>query len=194
MKTKSVVALLSGTLILLSGCGAPLTAKTSEPGTQTSTEVASESPTEATSSDTGTFENPFAFGSLLSNDKVEIKLAKTEVNVDRIVASANMFNDAAPKGQQYVRVLVTIKNIGNEKVRTGDLTLAIIAATGESYSTAFVAGGSDGELNALSDVDPLYHGGTGNGYVYFLVPKGIVDGAIYSVSFEYSDEIFIKAN
>jgi hypothetical protein len=189
MKKLIAIAAVSSMVLMLAACAAPLTTKSPGPSESVSTDSA----TQDTNQDVGTFANPFNFGSMLANDEVEITLGKTEIGVDAIVHKANMFNADAPKGQLYVRVPVTIKNVGNDKVSPSSLEVSIIAATGESYSSALISGGSGGDPKTLDDVDALYHGGTGSGYVYFTVPKGIVPTAIYSVSWSYGSEVFVRA-
>ena len=142
----------------------------------------------------GTFEDPFKFGHHLGNDEVNAVLGKTEVGVDKKVRRANQFNHKAPEGTVFIRVPVTVENVGADKIVPWlDVRVKFVAATGESYDDVTPADGNGPSLEMFDDVNDLYKGGKGKGYLYFAVPKSTVANGRYAVSFDWgSDETFIK--
>lgn len=192
MKTLKITAAFALVAFIISGCGAP-TVKTSD-GYEAPATTPADSASPSQYVEEGTFDQPFTWGSTLTNSEVEVTLGRIEIGVDRLVSRANSFNDSAPKGQIYVRVPVVIKNVGTDKVNPQwDLDVTLVAASGESYEDASVSSGSGPDPELLEDVSALYPGGTGRGYIYFTAPKSILNDAMFAIQIDYSEEVFVKA-
>jgi hypothetical protein len=86
------------------------------------------------------------------------------------IIAANQFNDEAPDGQIYLRVLFTGVFEGTDTMSGTSAAHAfkLVGDQNTVYNSAFVSDSHD-VLNALSEQPDVISGGTLGGYIYYLV-------------------------
>lgn len=110
-----------------------------------------------------------AVDGLLDKYTAEFTLEET-IRGDRaweLVKAANMFNDAAPEGQEYLLAKIKVKVVKNEKadaaVSISGASFTAVSSAGKDYTNPFAVSPDPG-LNAS-----LYEGASDSGWITLLV-------------------------
>lgn len=145
-------------------------------------------------SEIGSRERPAPIGSVVlikdadGNRVWEVELVESSLNVNSVIANANMFNSAPPAGFQFARATVKVTYLGPAKGLPGsDLTVAFVSAAGTTHKTLdiFVVGPQD-----LSNVNELYPGATSTASVYIAIPTFDAEKGTWRVSAFLNNEEF----
>ncbi len=150
-------------------------ATTSEKFTTTTLEITEPPTTEptteppSTTPPIGTRENPVPAGTTAPAGDWDITITGYEPGID--AQAFNQFNDAAPAGSEYVRVMVKATYTGEGTGGGFDLSLNLVDSTATTYDPASVADGSGGDPQDFRDQPETFKGGTIEGYFYYVVPS-----------------------
>ncbi|UVI27621.1 stalk domain-containing protein [Paenibacillus spongiae] len=147
------------------GATAPTAPKTDIPSKETSSKIGYSRSTPAPIGSKVTFD---ADGLL---DKYTAEIALEEVirgsEAGNKVASANMFNDAAPEGYEYLLAKINVKVLSNKKadatVSISGLQFTLVSSDGKDYNSVIVVA-PEPELRSN-----LYAGASHSGWAVFLV-------------------------
>lgn len=111
-------------------------------------------------------------------------MKKPDLNIDKKVAGANMFNDEPGKRNVYASIPVTVKYVGDQSARpSNELEFTFVSAAGQSYDGGLVV--IDDQLN---DVDKLFPGAKGSGDVIIEIPKKDAAEGRWGVNYIFSDD------
>lgn len=146
---------------------------------------------EESGADAGTRENPLPIGTLISSSDWDVVINSVNLSASAEVAAANMFNEAAPEGQQYAVVNATVTYKGADSSFPAFVQIDYVTATGEVISTwdsLAVA-----PEPAFSGGQELYAGGSATGNLAFLIPSS-ADGILRVTPGMLADDIFVATS
>jgi hypothetical protein len=131
-------------------------------------EAAPEEPESAApvESEKGTRVNPVPLGSTTSTRDWAVTISAFNPDANALIADANMFNAAPEPGTHYVTVTYTATYTGTESAYALEVSVDLVADSGEVINAAFAV------TPDPIGLDELYTGGTVTGSSAFLVPDG----------------------
>lgn len=167
-------------------------------GVGSSGDGTADQPADTSTGELGTRDNPYPIGSTISFTQsgqpfYDITVGAPTLDANAIVAAENQFNEAAPAGQQYALLPLTVTYTGAETGTPGfDISTTFVAADGTTYEPSDVTAVGPSELYSINE---LYPGGTGTGNVIIAIPSADIDQGrwLLKVGFIGRDEVFIAA-
>ncbi|MBC9927964.1 MULTISPECIES: hypothetical protein [unclassified Leucobacter] len=138
-------------------------------------------------SEKGTRENPLPLGAIISSDDWDVVVNSVNLSANDAVASANPYNEAAPEGQQYALVNVSVTYKGADTGMPAFVQIDYVTATGEVISTwdSFAIA-----PEPTFGAGELYAGGQATGNLAFLIPSS-ADGILRITPGIFADDVFV---
>ncbi|QEE62393.1 hypothetical protein FVA74_13020 [Salinibacterium sp. dk2585] len=138
----------------------------------------------------GTRENPLPLGSTVSSSDWDVTVLAVHTEVADQVAAANMFNEPAPEGFQYVMVEVSAAYKGAEEGMSAFVSVDYVTADGaviNTWDTTVVP------PEPVFGRASMYAGATDAGNLVFAVPSSL-DGLIRVTPGVIADDAFFAIN
>lgn len=153
-------------------------ADTEENGTEATTEETTEEevdpaedeePEEEEDAEAGTRDNPYPLGETFTGVDWEVTVIGIDYDAEQAVADANMFNEPAPEGSQFILVDASATYTGDESemVMMG-VDFAFVTDTGETHTASDTMEVAPEALDISAE---LYTGGTESGNVLIAIPE-----------------------
>lgn len=128
-----------------------------------------EEPEEEEDAEAGTRDNPYPLGETFTGVDWEVTVIGIDYDAEQAVADANMFNEPAPEGSQFILVDASATYTGDESemVMMG-VDFAFVTDTGETHTASDTMEVAPEALDISAE---LYTGGTESGNVLIAIPE-----------------------
>jgi len=140
----------------------------------------------------GSRENPYALGTMVSNEEWEVTVNSVQLAATEAVLAANIVNPTPDEGDEYILVNVTATYVGADVGTPAiDLGFGYVTSDGiaiDGLSTFAVA------PDALDQLTELYNGASISGNLVYAVPSATAaDGTITVRTSMFGDDVFFAA-
>lgn len=139
----------------------------------------------------GTRENPLELGSSIKDDEWKVTIHSVDLNANKAISAANMFNDPPAEGNVFILVNLTAKYLGDDaEGSTPWVSVKFVTPAGNTFSSTDTFAVAPNEFDSL---ETLYNGASTSGNIVIEVPKAdAAEGTLAVESGLLGKKVFFK--
>ena len=128
----------------------------------------------------GTREDPAPLGSEIANAEWKVVVNSVTLGADEEVLAANMFNEEAPEGYEYILINYSVTYLGSDANGQSPafVDVSYVSPDGVTIDSADALAVAPDAIDTLTT---LYNGGSVTGNVALLVPSASVEEGVLAV-------------